>query len=147
MTVKEQIETYNQSCHEKGNPPLSIFYIDDSPIDIWLAETILKLSGFAEEIVTASNGEEGFLIIQEYYSQNNKLPDVIMADLQMPRVGGFELIRKIKELPYYSENTTKLILVTAGLDEEDLEKIKEQEIKNILMKPLEKEELMKVLSK
>lgn len=146
-TVKEQIATYIFPCFNKGNAPFSIFYIDDSPVDIWLAETILKTSGYEGEWITASNGQDGLLSIQDYVSKNNKLPNVIFADLQMPRIGGFELIRKIKEMPYYSEETTTLILVTAGLDEEDLEKIKEIGIKNVLMKPLVREELLKLLNK
>lgn len=145
--MKAQIEVYNFSCPDISKTPLSVFYIDDSPADTWLAVKILEITGVVGELLTSTNGEEGFNCILDYYAKNKKLPDAIIADLQMPRMGGFELLKKLKELPYYSEEKTTFILITAGLDEEDDQKISEMDIKHILLKPLEPEDLLKKLTK
>lgn len=142
--AEDSIETYHCSSPEEPAPSRCIFYIDDSEIDRWLAKHVLEDSGLCNEIVTASNGEEGIKAITEYYLNTKKLPEVIIIDLQMPRVDGFKLISSIYSLPYFSERNCKLILISAGLDDQDWEKINELRIKNILLKPLEQTELIKL---
>lgn len=143
--VEDSIESYHITPMNDQRPSRCIFYIDDSEIDRWLAKHVLETSGLCNQIVIASNGEEGIKAIAEYYIKTNKLPEVIIVDLQMPRIDGFKLISAIDNLPYFSEQNCKVILTTAGLDDEDWEKINELQIKNILLKPLDQSELIKFL--
>jgi len=143
--LKDSIETYHVGSSGEHASTRCIFYIDDSEIDRWLAKHILETSGLCNQIVTASNGEEGIKAIAEYYLKTNKLPDIIIVDLQMPRIDGFKLISAIGTLPHFSKESCKIILTSAGLEEEDWNRINELQIKNILLKPLDLVELRKLL--
>jgi CheY-like chemotaxis protein len=63
----------------------------------------------------------------------------------MPAMDGFKFIDVVKNLPYYSEQNCKLILTSEDIVDEDWEKIKELHIKNVLFKPIDSNELMKLL--
>lgn len=144
--VEDTVETYNFSLMKEQESPCCIFYIDDLEMDRWLAKHVLETAGVCKQIVTASNGEEGLRAILEYCSANSRLPEVIIVDLQMPRMDGFALISTIKSHSYYSESNTKIILTSAGLHDMDLQKIEELEIENVLLKPIQQSELIKLLS-
>ncbi|HXA01901.1 MAG TPA: response regulator [Cytophagaceae bacterium] len=123
-----------------------VLVIDDSEMDRWLALKILEQADINSSAITASNGQEALKKLTEYLEENNCLPELILVDLQMPLMNGFEFIKKIKMLSHYPESKTQIILLTAGLDSEiDLPKIEENEIKHILFKPLNKEELLNMI--
>lgn len=143
--MEDSIETYHITPSDQHTPCRCIFYIDDCEMDRWLAKHVLESSGLCSQIVTASNGEEGLKAIVEYYLKSRKLPEVIIVDLQMPRLNGFKLIAEIRKLLYFSEKDCKVILTSAGLDNEDLEKLDELHIKNVLLKPLHQAGLIELL--
>jgi CheY-like chemotaxis protein len=141
LVMEDTLETY----HFNPNNETCIFYIDDNEVDRWLVQNRIKDSELCGVLITVSNGEEGLIAIEEYYQKNRKLPNAIIVDLQMPAMDGFKLITAIKNLPYYSGQNCKLILTSVDLVEEDWVKIKELQIRNILIKPIELAELMKLL--
>lgn len=143
--LEDSIETYHLTPPDESAQTRCIFYIDDCEMDRWLAKHVIETSGLCRQIVIASNGEEGINAIEEYYLKNHKLPEVIIVDLQMPRLDGFKLIAAVKARPYYLQSDTKIILTSAGLDDMDLQKIEELQIENILLKPLDQAELIRLL--
>lgn len=143
--VEDSIETYHLSPQNESASSRCIFYIDDCEMDRWLAKHVLESSGLCRQIVIASNGEEGIKAIEAHYLKTHQLPDIIIADLLMPRMDGFQLISELKKLPYFSEKDCKVILISAGLDDEDREKINALKIKYVLLKPFDQEHLTRLL--
>lgn len=83
--------------------PVSILAIDDDLQILMLLESILGVEGFG--VVKASSGEEGYNVAVEVQ------PDLIILDLLMPDINGFEILRRLKRHP-----TTKgipVIILTA----------------------------------
>ncbi|MEK7306974.1 MAG: response regulator, partial [Nitrospirota bacterium] len=83
--------------------PVSILAIDDDPQILMLLESILGVEGFG--VVKASSGEEGYNAAIEIQ------PDLVILDLLMPDINGFEILRRLKRHP-----TTKgipVIILTA----------------------------------
>lgn len=140
IQLDEEIHPYTSNSRSA----LTFLYIDDDPIDTWLSENVLLESGITGKIIKATNGIKALRILDEYYQQYNGMPDVILVDLLMPIMNGFECIERIKKLPYYSESLCTLILITEGLDIEDEKKILELEIKKVLLKPLDREDALKI---
>lgn len=135
---------FSSNTSNMGNL-LSLFYVDDNPIDSWLAVSFFEHAGIAKEIITATNGADAFKTVLEYYEKNLRLPEVIIADLIMPKMDGFDFLKKVEDLPFYSVERTKLILITEDMADEDIERAERLQIKNILLKPLDIEELKKIL--
>jgi DNA-binding response OmpR family regulator len=59
------------------------------------------------EVLTATNGEQGYCLIQE------KKPDLIILDLMLPKMSGYELCRKVRE----EGLTTPILMLTARGEE------------------------------
>jgi signal transduction histidine kinase/DNA-binding response OmpR family regulator len=84
-------------------------------------------------ILQAANGEEGFVKAQEY------LPDLIITDVMMPRVDGYEMTRRIRQ-----DQVTchiPIIMLTAKAAEEDKLEGLERGVDAYLTKPFNKKEL------
>jgi CheY-like chemotaxis protein len=95
--------------------PMNILFIEDDTIETMkLNRTIAKL-GEKHTIIQANNGEEALRILKE----EQQLPDIILLDLNMPRMNGIEFLQILKKdeiLKYLpaiilttSENRTDLL--------------------------------------
>lgn len=91
---------------------LKILAIDDENDVLLIISASLKAEGF--EVLTASDGEEGLDIADKAH------PDVILLDVMMPLMDGFEVLEKLRENP----NTQQIpVVMLTGLS--DKEKIRE----------------------
>src|SRR6185369_14954157 len=91
-------------------PVPRILIADDNPANVDILRT--RLSGHGYEIITANDGEAAL----EASRQN--LPDLILLDVMMPKIDGFEVCRRLKSdpaLPFMP-----IILVTAKADTKDV---------------------------
>jgi CheY-like chemotaxis protein len=73
--------------------------------------------------------------------------DLILMDLQMPEMDGYEATRAIKELKYYSEKQVPIIALTANVTEEDRNRCIQCGMDDYLSKPLKSKNLILCLRK
>ena len=85
------------------NPP-AVLIADDDPDIREMVRTALQLDGF--HVLEASNGQTAWELILA------RRPVVVLADVQMPGIGGLELTARIKAHGYHE---TKVILFTGGM--------------------------------
>lgn len=116
----------------------SVFIIDDSPTVLLSLKTNLEMNGFKVE--TASDGQDA---LSKLNSGVN--PDLIITDLNMPKMDGFEFIKNVRQK---KEFRFKPILVLTT--ESQLQK--RQEAKRLgatgwLVKPVSGSDLIKVIKK
>jgi len=94
----------------------NILVVDDNPDKLSLLEAALSLAGY--NVRTATDGDEALAAIESYQ------PDLVITDVMMPRMNGYELAQKIRSNP-----TTKFIPVimqtAAGRRVEDLRRASE----------------------
>jgi DNA-binding response OmpR family regulator len=89
-----------------------VLIVDDEPNILLSLEFLMKKSGF--EVFIARDGSEALDIIEKV------IPDVVILDIMMPEVDGYEVCRFIK-----SEErllSTKVIFLTAKTKQEDIDK-------------------------
>jgi len=90
--------------------PPRILIVDDNPTNVKVLQTRLAAEGY--EVVTAADGEEGLA------AARSQTPDLILLDVMMPKVDGFEVCRQLRAdagFPF-----TPIILVTAMADSKDI---------------------------
>ena len=90
--------------------PARILIVDDTPANVHILQTRLAAHGY--DIVTAGDGEAALAVVKE------TLPDLILLDVMMPKVDGFEVCRRLRadaSLPFIP-----IILVTAKTDPKDI---------------------------
>jgi len=103
---------------------------DDTNLSYIISSSLKELIG-GYDIKTASNGAEGLKAWKDYH------PDVIIADIDMPVMNGFEMVEKIRE----SDGETLIFFTSALTSPEDVSHGYRLGVNNYLKKPFVPEEL------
>lgn len=109
-----------------------ILIVDDEPNILLSLEFLMKKSGF--EVFIARDGKEALSII------NENRPEVIILDIMMPEVDGYEVCQLVKSNP--ALHHIKVIFLSAKTKESDIQKGLEMGADLYLTKPFSTKELM-----
>lgn len=92
----------------------TILLVEDNPDDVHLTMEAFKTAGVEASFIVAKDGLEAL----DFLSGGAALPDVVLLDLNLPKLGGHEILERIRSTP----RTTKLpvIMLTSSVEEEDL---------------------------
>ncbi|MCE7072128.1 response regulator [Dyadobacter sp. CY327] len=117
-------------------PLLHFFLIDDSTFDLFIYEKLLKKSGITDSVRTFNSARDA---LKYLVSEADSLPDsIILLDLQMPDMNGFEFIDEFDHLPESLHKKIKLFMLSSTIDTRDIDKAKaSRHIIDLLPKPLE----------
>ncbi|MGV3603935.1 MAG: response regulator [Dyadobacter fermentans] len=117
-------------------PLLNFFLIDDSAFDLFIYEKLLIKSGITNSVKTFNSARDA---LKYLVSQADILPDtVILLDLQMPDMNGFEFIDEFDQLSDSLRQKVRIFMLSSTIDTRDIEKAKaSQHIIDLLPKPLE----------
>ncbi len=85
------IESVHQARNRTQKPLVTVLVVDDEPLNIEAVAATLE--GMECEVLTALGGREGIRLAEE------KLPDLIILDLLMPQVTGFDVVHRLREHP------------------------------------------------
>lgn len=109
-----------------------VLVVDDDPVMLELLKAVLSNGGLT--VMEASDGVQGLELIQGEH------PDLVLSDVMMPRMDGFELVRRVRSDPLIS--STPLIILSAKGEEEDRIKGLELGANDYLTKPFSGKELV-----
>lgn len=115
--------------------PLSVLIVEDDPPSRLITQTIVKL--IFEKVHIAENGLEGF----DLFEKNN--PDIVLSDIGMPFLDGLGMSKKIREI----NSKVPIVLATAFDDKNLLLNAIELGINHYIIKPINRDKLIEVLSK
>ena len=120
--------------------------IDDDPIFVFGTKKIMKLANFCNGFMVFHNGEEALDHLKPIIESNNdSLPDVILLDLNMPVMDGWEFLDEFVKIPCEKEIT--IYIVTSSIDPMDMDRAKDYDnISNYLIKPISAQRLQEILS-
>ena len=123
---------------------IDIILIDDSAFDLFIYEKLLIKSGIAKTVKTFNSAREALKYLND---EGHILPQtVILLDLQMPDMNGFEFIEEFGKVSIDLKNKIKIFMLSSTIDTGDIEKAKDSpDIIDLLSKPLEIDLLRKKL--
>jgi CheY-like chemotaxis protein len=119
--------------------------VDDDPVTNFINFIILTKMNISHEIVISRNGEEALHYIRNFKSRNNCLPGLILLDVLMPVMDGFEFLEKFEEIKEEASSDSKVIMLSALFSNSDLHILNQRGYSLFLNKPLEKDKLMDML--
>lgn len=90
------------------------------------------------EVVTVENGMKGLI-----WMDKGNLPDLILSDIDMPQLNGFDLIQHLKQSGYYKD--IPVVMLTGYEDDNIVTKCIEAGAKGCLTKPFNPPELLSTL--
>ncbi len=123
--------------------PVSILLVEDNPQDVEIAKKALKRGGIRNELIVARDGQEALDIVFRAKNGNAPLPGLILLDLNLPKVNGHEVLKKLKDDP--KTRRIPVILLTASSRESDVVRGYDDGANTYIPKPVEFDDFVKVL--
>lgn len=115
----------------------TILIVDDNAQNVELLQAYLE--ALPCRTITAADGIEAMKIIEQA-GEGGAIPDLVLLDVMMPRMSGFEVCRKLKEDP--ATRSIPIMMVTALNELGDIERGVESGTDDFLTKPVNKLELI-----
>ncbi len=113
-----------------------ILIVEDNPESMRLLEMVLSAKSYT--LLKATDGEEALDMAMR------EQPDLIIMDIQLPKMSGLEVTRKLRETPVFSH--TLIIAITAYAMKGDKEKVIESGCDAYLSKPINTRELPEMIA-
>ncbi len=119
--------------------------IDDDPIFVFGVKKIMELIGFCNNLLIFKNGEEALNNLKAIISANEVLPDVILLDLNMPILDGWQFLEEFIKVP--CKKNILIYIVSSSVDPQDVLKAKSYEmVSDYIVKPISIKKLKEVLN-
>ncbi len=103
----------------------TVLLIDDEEMVINICEMMLKKLGY--EVLKAHNGHEGL----QLFAANKSRIDLIISDLEMPKMNGWEVLDKLREI----DPQIKVMLSSGALTDKDEQGVIDEGFSGFLKKP------------
>jgi CheY-like chemotaxis protein len=126
--------------------PISILVADDDPEDRMLAEEALRESRLVNDIRFVDDGEDLLEYLQgrgRYAGADNPRPDMILLDLNMPRMDGREALKVIKGDPVLRR--IPVVVLTTSKAEEDIYRTYDLGVNSFIIKPVTFDSLVDIM--
>lgn len=123
-----------------------ILVVEDDPVDREMIELAFKRAAIESPVVTVSDGQEAldYLQAQGRFLERHPedLPAVIVLDLDMPRVNGFEFLHRVKPTPDFA--AIPVVVLTTSEFDKDLSQSYALRANSCITKPGDFERLVEV---
>ena len=120
---------------------LSILIVEDyAPLRNELEEV---MEDFFDKVIATANGAEALSHYYDYYQIHKKGFDLVISDIQMPSMNGIELTKSIRKI----DANQQIIILSAHTDREYLLELINLGVSQFIVKPIDYDELLGMLSK
>lgn len=103
--------------------------VDDCLIDRVITTKIIAKNNFTEKVLEYALPEKALVYLQENSQDSTALPQVILLDINMPEISGFQFMEIYDKLPATVRNYCKVYMISSTVDEDEL--ILARNLKNI----------------
>jgi CheY-like chemotaxis protein len=123
---------------------LNFIVIDDSKLDCFIAEKIIRNTGKSDGVKSFTQATEALEFIKNNAAGNIKT--IILVDIQMPVMNGFEFVAAFEQLSTEITDRYTIYVLSSSINENDLNRIRHHpSVKHFLNKPLTSNTLATVL--
>ena len=136
VTAKPGVEVLDSRDESNQSDVPTVMVVDDSVTVRKVACRFLEREGF--QVITARDGIEAMQLLQE------QRPDIMLLDIEMPRMDGFEVARQIKTSEELK--SIPIIMITSRTGEKHRQRALDIGVEGYLGKPYQEEELLEVMS-
>lgn len=115
---------------------LKFIVVDDSKLDCFIAEKIIKNTGKSESIISFQEARQALNHISTAPA-DEQVQTIVLVDIQMPVMNGFEFVEAFEKLPENITNHYTIYVISSSINDNDLNRVHlYPSVKQFLNKPL-----------
>lgn len=111
--------------------PIKILLVEDNPGDIELVRAGFEDALIANQLMVISDGQQALNFIQS----KQPMPDIILLDINLPKVDGFEILQEIRQQPHSCN--IPVIMLTSSEAERDISQSYQYKANSFVTKPVD----------
>lgn len=119
----------------------SILLVEDDEVDVMSIDRAFQKANISNVLFKATNGVEALEMLDKGIVQK---PLIILLDLNMPKMGGLELLKILKQHDKYK--SIPVIVLTSSINDEDITKAYRTQVAGYMTKPIGMEQLIEKMS-
>lgn len=117
---------------------ITFFLVDDNDIDIAVNSKLLALSGLGEKVNSFSGARKFLEFLSENAEEIKKNPAVLLLDIMMPNMNGFDCVEAFNQLPVDIKRNFTIFMLSSTIDRNDIKRAEATGlVKRVLEKPLD----------
>lgn len=124
---------------------LNILVVDDDLVAHLLSERVLTSFSWIDKIYKAFNGREGLQILDNYCRGLLAMPDLILLDLHMPVMDGFQFIEELKKMKCLESQEILTVVLSSSTNPKEIERVKALGVRHHITKPISTDMILKVI--
>lgn len=120
--------------------------VDDDDTFVFLTKKIINMTNLVEQIMVFSNGLDALMFLKEKKHQEAELPEIILLDLNMPIMDGWQFLEKFTT--FYTKLVKKITIYicSSSISPQDILRAKTiNEVSDYIIKPITKDKLKDII--
>jgi CheY-like chemotaxis protein len=127
-----------------SNPiPMTILLVEDDEVDVMNVKRAFKKNNISNRLVVASNGIDALEILRST-SPDNPKPRIVLLDLNMPKMGGIEFLKEVRQDPELS-SLSVFVMTTSNEDSDKIDAFN-LNVAGYILKPLSMDRFISAVS-
>jgi CheY-like chemotaxis protein len=127
-----------------------VLIVDDDPTCLYLVIMLLEEMDIKEGIVTFASAERCLNFIKKHcmneHAAKKDCPDLILLDINMPGMDGFEFMDNLQILKRYSLIHTAVVILTSSDSPKDRERMQAYGVRGYLIKPISEVKVLEMMA-
>lgn len=123
-----------------------IMLIDDNDSELYISNRLLNKHGSGKKVITFSMGTDALAYLKNCTSDND-IPDIILCDIHMPLMNGFQFVEEFGKLPDNIRTKSKVFMISSTFNTADIERSNTNPfVVKFYEKPLNMDKINSILS-
>lgn len=114
----------------------TVLLIDDNLTTTFMNSSLIQKLNIAKNLLTVRDGKSALQLIKERVTAGEPKIDLILLDIKMPIMDGFEFFEKLKETLHLNSYIPNVVVLTTSLNDKDIQRASQEGILHYFCKPL-----------
>lgn len=123
-----------------------VLLVDDDTINNFINERLLRKANITEEVKVALNGKEALDYLSSR-SEDKGVPELILLDINMPVMDGFEFLDAFEKLDLKNKDNVVIVMLTTSTNPNDTQRLIKSGVAGYINKPLTEQKLLDILQR